>query len=201
MCLINKPQMVTCCYFACVQTRPVLSAKWTQKILAWWDVFCSWNCCGMCEIWCTIAVALKRIVLEGGLYSDLHAEIQLIKFTLWIWTMSMSQEMLTIWGCRRTENPAYWYMLLDLFYCRGECHSAVLQRDPFVYQLWDQTCQMSFAVAALAYGLFCHKLILVTFYLDDGIKLGVSSVSSSTTWVSFKSTASLRINVAVAKGK
>lgn len=34
----------------------------------------------MCEIWYKIAVDLTSIILEGILYSDLHAEIQLIKF-------------------------------------------------------------------------------------------------------------------------
>lgn len=65
-------------------------------------------------------------------------------------------------------------------------------------QLWDLTCKMLLAVAALAYSLFCHKLISVTFYLDDGIKERVSSFHSPNIQFSFKSTTLLWINVAVA---
>lgn len=60
---------------------------------------------------------------------------------------------------------------------------------------------MLLAVAALAYGLFCHKLILVTFHLDGGTKVEVSSFSSPDIKVSFIATALLWINVAVAKAK
>lgn len=60
---------------------------------------------------------------------------------------------------------------------------------------------MLLAVAALAYNLFCHKLISVTFYFNGVIKVGVSSFSSPNTQDSFKSIALLWINVAVANGK
>lgn len=55
---------------------------------------------------------------------------------------------------------------------------------------------MLLAVAALVYGLFCHKLILVTFFLDDGTKVEVSSLSSPDIRVSL-----FWINLAVAKAK
>lgn len=60
---------------------------------------------------------------------------------------------------------------------------------------------MLLAVAALVYGLFCHKLILVTFLLDDGTKVEVSSLSSPDIRVSFIPTTLFWINLAVAKAK
>lgn len=58
---------------------------------------------------------------------------------------------------------------------------------------------MLLAVAAVAHCLFCHKLILVTFHLDDGTKVEISSFSFPDIKVSFIPTALLWINLAVAR--